>query len=152
VAVTLGPDAMAHVTTQSATKIHQMDANFAVQSQRLELAEGAYLELLPGPTIPHRNSRFVTATQAVVAESATLLCADVLQPGRKYHGAGEVFAFDLYFSTVSIARPDGNPLFTEKVVAQPSRDSVRRVGVMGKFDVVATAYLVTPVHQAEKVL
>jgi hypothetical protein len=30
-----------------------MDANFAAQSQRLALADNAYLELLPGPVIPH---------------------------------------------------------------------------------------------------
>jgi UreD urease accessory protein len=50
-----------------------MDANFAAQSQRLVLAENAYLELLPGPTIPHRHSRFITHTQATVADGATLL-------------------------------------------------------------------------------
>jgi urease accessory protein len=151
IAITLGPDAMAHVTTQSATKIHQMDANFAVQSQQLDLAEGAYLELLPGPTIPHRNSRFVTSTSAVVAEGATLLYADVLQPGRKYHGAGELFTFDLYSSTVAVTRPDGRPLFTEKVVAEPWRDTVRRVGVMGTFDVMATVHVITPVYRAERI-
>ena len=31
--VALGPGARAHVTTQSATKIHAMDANYAVQTQ-----------------------------------------------------------------------------------------------------------------------
>ncbi len=119
VSITVGADAMAHVTTQSATKIHQMDANFAAQSQRLALAENAYLELLPGPVIPHRHSRFITRTQATVAESATLLSAELLQPGRKYHGAGELFEFDLYSSTLTVSRPDGTPLFTEKLVAEP---------------------------------
>ena len=90
---------MALVTTQSATKIHQMDANFAAQTQRLALADNAYLELLPGPTIPHRHSRYITQTRATVAESATLLSAEVLQPGRKHHGEGELFEYDLYSST-----------------------------------------------------
>ena len=62
VSVTVGAGAMAHVTTQAATKIHQMDANFATASQRLALAENAYLELIPGPVIPHRHSRFITCT------------------------------------------------------------------------------------------
>src|SRR5580700_7656340 len=39
VSVTVGPGAMAHVTTQSATKIHRMDTNFATASQRLALAD-----------------------------------------------------------------------------------------------------------------
>jgi urease accessory protein len=151
VSITLGPDAMAHVTTQSATKIHQMDANFAAQSQRLSLAENAYLELLPGPTIPHRHSRFITHTHATVADGATLLSAEILQPGRKYHGSGEVFEYDLYSSTLTASRPDGTPLFTEKLVAEPWRHPVRQAGVMGKFDVFANVTLITPQRHAHKI-
>jgi urease accessory protein len=77
--ITVGPGAMAHVTTQSATKIHRMDAGFAAATQRLSLAEDAYLEFLPGPAIPHRHSRFITHTHATVADGATLLGAEILQ-------------------------------------------------------------------------
>jgi urease accessory protein len=151
VSIAVDAGAMAHVTTQSATKIHQMDANFAAQSQRLELAENAYLELLPGPVIPHRHSRFITHTQATVAESATLLWAEVLQPGRKYHGAGELFEFDLYSSTLTASRPDGSPLFTEKLIAEPWQHPVRQAGVMGKFDAFANVTLITPRPHADRI-
>jgi urease accessory protein len=151
VSVTVGTGAMAHVTTQSATKIHQMDANFAAQLQRLVLAENAYLELLPGPVIPHRHSRFITHTWATVAENATLLTAELLQPGRKHHGAGELFEFDLYSSTLTASRPDGAQLFTEKLIAEPWRHPVRQVGVMGKFDVFANATLITPRRHADAI-
>jgi urease accessory protein len=151
IAIGLGTDAMAHVTTQSATKIHQMDANFAALSQHLTLAENAYLELLPGPTIPHRHSRFITHTQATVADTATLLSAEILLPGRKHHGLGEVFEYDLYSSTVTATRPAGTPLFTEKLVAEPWRHPVRQAGVMGKFDVMANVTLVTPRQHAERI-
>jgi urease accessory protein len=149
--VTVGAGAMAHVTTQSATKIHQMDANFAAASQRLALADNAYMELLPGPVIPHRHSRFITHTRATVAGTATLLSAELLQPGRKYHGAGELFEFDLYSSTLTASRPDGTALFTEKLVAEPWRDPVRRAGVMGKFDVFANVTLITPRLSADPI-
>jgi urease accessory protein len=151
ISITAGPGAMAHVTTQSATKIHQMDANFAAQAQQLALAENAYLELLPGPVIPHRHSRFLTHTQATVAHSATLLTAELLQPGRKHHGRGELFQYDLYSSTLTAARPDGTPLFTEKLVAEPWRQPVRQTGVMGKFDVFANVTVVTPRRHAEQI-
>jgi urease accessory protein len=151
VAVAVGADAMAHVTTQSATKVHQMDADFAAQSQRLALADNSYLELLPGPVIPHCHSRLVTRTQAEVAESATLFCAEILQPGRKYHGAGERFEFDLYSSALTATRPDGTPLFADKFVIEPWRHPVRRAGVMGRFDVVANAFLITPPVLAQRV-
>lgn len=151
VSITVGAGAMAHVTTQSATKIHQMDANFAAQSQRLVLGDDAYLELLPGPVIPHRHSRFITQTQAIVAESATLLSAEVLQPGRKHHADRELFEFDLYSSAVTASRPDGTPLFTEKLVAEPWRHPVRWTGVMGEFDVFGNVTLVTPPRHARRI-
>jgi urease accessory protein len=151
ISISVGPGAMAHVTTQSATKIHQMDANFAAQSQRLSLAENAYLELLPGPIIPHRHSRFITHTHATVADGATLLSAEILQPGRKHHGRGEVFEYDLYSSALTATRPDGTPLFTEKLIAEPWRHPVRQAGVMGKFDVFANVALVTPQRHADKI-
>ena len=151
ISITLGPDAMAHVTTQAATKIHQMDANFAAQSQRLSLARGAYLELLPGPAIPHRHSRFITHTHATVAEGATLLSADMVQPGRKHHGRGELFEYDLYSSALTASRPDGTPLFTEKLIAEPWRHPVRQAGVMGRFDVFANVALITPQPHAARI-
>ncbi len=151
VSIEVGAGAMAHVTTQAATKIHQMDANFAAQSQRLGLAENAYLELLPGPVIPHRHSRYITHTRATVADSATLLSAEVLQPGRKYHGGGELFEYDLYSSTMTVSRPDGTQLFAEKLVAEPWRHPVRQAGVMGKFDVFANVILITPRRHAQQI-
>ena len=151
VAITVGRGAMAHVTTQSATKIHQMDANFAAQSQQLTLADHAYLELLPGPVIPHRHSRFLTHILATVDDSATLLSAEILLPGRKYHAAGELFEYDLYSSAVTAIRPGGRPLFTEKLVAEPWRQPVRQAGAMGRFDVLANVTLVTPPGHADRI-
>ena len=151
ISVAVGDDAMAHVTTQAATKIHRMDEDFAAQSQRLDLAENAYLELLPGPVIPHRHSRFVAQTEAVVAESATLLSAELLQPGRKHHGGGELFEYDLYSSALTVSRPDGTPLCCEKLVAEPWRHPVRQAGVMGTFDIVANVILVAPPRHVETI-
>ena len=152
ISIEVGPGAMAHVTTQAATKIHRMDEDFAAQSQRLDLAENAYLELLPGPVIPHRHSRFVARTEAVVAGSATLLSAELLQPGRKHHGEGELFEYDLYSSALTASRPDGTPLFREKLVAEPWRHPVRQAGMMGGFDIVANVILVTPPRHAATIL
>jgi urease accessory protein len=151
IGITVGPGAMAHVTTQSATKIHQMDANFAAQSQQLALGDDAYLELMPGPVIPHRHSRFLSRTVATVADSATLLSAEIVLPGRKYHGDGELFEYDLYSAAVTATRPGGSQLFTEKLVAEPWRQPVRHAGAMGKFDVFANVTLVTPRHHADRI-
>jgi urease accessory protein len=151
ISIEVGAGAMAHVTTQAATKIHQMDSGSAAQFQRVGLSENAYLELLPGPVIPHRHSRFVTRTEAVVAESATLISAELLQPGRKHHGGGELFEYDLYSSALTVSRPDGLSLFSEKLVAEPWRQPMRPPGVMGEFDVFANVVVVTPAHRATKI-
>lgn len=152
IAISVGPGAMAHVTTQAATKVHEMDAGFAVQSTHLDLAEGSYLEMLPGPVIPHRHSRFAATTTATVAATATVLIAEQLAPGRKHHGTGEVFEYDLYSSALTIARPDGNRLWAEKLVSEPWRYPLRQAGVMGGFDVLASVTLAAPSRVADAVL
>jgi urease accessory protein len=152
VAISVGAGAMAHVTTQAATKVHEMDAGFALQSTHLDLAEDSYLELLPGPVIPHRHSRFATTTTVTLAATATVLIAEVLAPGRKHHGNGELFEYDLYSSALTIARPDGIALCADRLVSEPWRYPVSQVGVMGEFDVLASVTLAAPPRVADAVL
>jgi len=149
--VALGPDARAHVTTQSATKVHSMDANFAVQTQSLALAEGAYLEFLPEPLIPHRRARFLSDTRISIAPTATLLYSEVVQPGRKHHHPDECFGATLLSLALAAERPGGRMLFTEKLVIDPARRPLRQTGVMGSFDVLGNVVLLTPKDVAERV-
>jgi urease accessory protein len=149
--VALGPRARAHVTTQSATKVHSMDANYAVQTQAIALADGAYLEFLPEPLIPHRRARFVSDTQISIAPTATLLHAEIVQPGRKHHHPDECFGATLLSLSVGAERPDGRTLFTEKLVVEPARRPVRQTGVMDSFDVLGNVILLTPKDCADRV-
>lgn len=151
VSVSMRPGAMAHLTTQAATKVHQMDAGCAAQSTRLDVADDAYLELLPGPVIPHRHSRFVTGTTATVAPTATMLVAEIVSPGRKHHG-GELFEYDYYSAALTITRPGGRELCTDKFVSEPRRRPVRQAGVMGEFDVLASVTLAAPARLTAAVL
>ncbi|HET9968625.1 MAG TPA: urease accessory protein UreD [Streptosporangiaceae bacterium] len=152
ISIALEAGAAAHITTQSATKIHKMETGFASQVQRIDLADNAYLELLPGPVIPQRHSRFDGMTDAIVTESATLLTAEILQPGRKHHGDGELFEYDRYSSVLTVRRPDGTSLFCEKFTAEPGRFPVRDAGAMGGFDVFANVTLVTPAVHTARIL
>ncbi|WFU26433.1 urease accessory protein UreD [Bradyrhizobium sp. CB1717] len=149
--VTLGPRAQAHVTSQSATKIHAMDANYAAQSQTITLADDAYLEFLPDPVIPHRHSRFLSDTQISVAPSATLLLSEIIQPGRKHHHPDECFGATVLSIATSAVRPDGRALFTEKLVIEPRRYGMRQTGVMDSFDVFANVILCAPKDTAERI-
>jgi urease accessory protein len=69
---------------------------------------------------------------------------ELVQPGRKYHGAGELFEYDLYSSALEVTRPDGTALCSEKIACEPWRYTVRRAGVMGEFDFLANVTVVTP--------
>jgi urease accessory protein len=149
--ITLGPRARAHLTSQSATKVHAMDANYAAQTQTITLADDAYLEFLPDPVIPHRHSRFLSDTQISVAPSATLLLAEIIQPGRKHHHPDECFGATVLSISASAVRPDGRSLFAEKLVIEPWRYLVRQTGVMNTFDVFANVILCTPKDNAERI-
>lgn len=149
--VTLAPGARAHVTTQSATKVHSMDANYAVQTQAIVLADGAYLEFLPEPLIPHRRTRYLSDTRISIAPTATLLYSEIVQPGRKHHHPDECFGATLLSLAVGAQRDDGRLLFTEKLVVEPERRPLRQTGVMGDFDVFGNVILLTPKDAADRV-
>jgi urease accessory protein len=152
ISIEVGPNAQAHVTTQSATKLHEMDANYAAQFQEILLHEGSYLEYLPEAVIPHRHTRFLAHTRITIAPTATLLYSEVLMAGRKYYAAGELYEYDLFSSTVRAERPEGGELFTEKFVVRPRQQRVRRVGVMGEFDVFGNVILLTPRRHADRII
>ena len=149
--VRLGPGARAHVTTQSATKIHAMDANYAAQTQTVTLSDDAYLEFLPDPVIPHRNARFVSDTRISVAPTATLLFSEIIQPGRKHHHPDECFGTTVMSASISAARSDGHALFNEKLLIDPQRNPMRQTGVMDSFDVFGNVILCTPKGNADRI-
>ncbi|MFC6018274.1 urease accessory protein UreD [Plantactinospora solaniradicis] len=149
--VSLGAGARVHLTTQAANKIQEMDANYAVQVQQITLGEDAYLEYLPEPVIPYRRSRFITHTAVTLPETATVLSAEILLPGRKYHRDGEIFQYDLYSAAVRAARPHGPDLFVEKFVIEPARFGVDRRGVLDNFQVLGTVLLLTSPERARRV-
>jgi urease accessory protein len=144
----VGPGACGYVTTQAANKIHEMDANYAAQTQDITLEEGAYLEYLPESIIPFRHSRFHSRTRIRIAPTATLLYSEILMGGRLFYREGEKFEFDLFSSTVSAERWDGMKLFTEKFLIEPGRSAVTRLGVMGDFSVFGNVILLTPREHA----
>lgn len=148
-------DACAHITTQSATKIHMMNANYAAQVQHISVAENGYLELIPDPIIPHRDSRFITDTCIKLHPTATVIYSEILQSGRKYHHQDELFGFDIFSSRIRAEYQTNNeqsnkPLFVEKYILEPKRNPLMAVGVMESFDVFGNVILLTPrkYHQA----
>ena len=127
---TVRKDAYAFISTGAATKIAEMVYNYSALKQTFVLEENAYLEYLPEATIPCRNSRYMTDTDISIHPSATLFYAEIYTGGRKYYQGGELFVYDLLSVCTRAFRPDGTPLFREKMVSEPKRKSVRHIGVM----------------------
>ena len=73
--VDCGADTAVHLTTQAATKVHHMDADFATQTVWLRVGPRAYLEYLPDALIPYPGARFYQRTTVTVDTTATVLVA-----------------------------------------------------------------------------
>lgn len=150
--VTVGVDACGHVTTQSATKVHSMNANYASQIQTLRIEEGGYLEFMPDPLIPHRNARFITETNISIHPSATAIYCEILMSGRKYHHVDERFGFDVYSSKVTAHTLEGRELFVEKYVLEPKKESLDAIGIMQTFDIFGNVVLLTPKEHHDRIV
>ncbi len=149
--ITVGAGACALITSQSANRIHRMDANYASQHQTVTLEGGAYLEYLPDFTIPYRGSRFINQTDIVVAEDATLIYGEMAMTGRKNHHATERFGLDVLSMAVAVRRPDGRKLFAEKVLIERGEPTVEFGAVMRGYDAFANVMCLTPPETADRI-
>ena len=149
--IMVGEGACAHVTSQGANRVHRMDANYASQHQTVTLESGAYLEYLPEVTILYRDARFISRTDIVIAEDATLLYGELTLAGRKHHRADERFGFDLLSTAVAVRRPCGRKLFTEKILTGKGDPTVDYPGVMRGYDAFANVLCLTPPPVAARI-
>jgi len=149
--ITVEDGAFAQVTTQSASRVHRMDANYASQHQTVTLKGGTYLEYLPDFTILYRDSRFINQTDILIAEDATLLYGEMILAGRKHHHVDERFGFDLLSMAVSARRPDGRKLFAEKLLVEKGDPTVDYPAVMKGFDAFANIMCLTPPEVAARI-
>lgn len=148
---TMRRGSMAFISTGAATKLAEMRRNYSGMTQEFTLEADSYLEYLPEPVIPCRHTRFICDTRIVADPSATLFYSEIYMGGRKYYKDGELFAYDVLSVCSHAERPDGEPLFREKFVIDPARVPVRRLGIMGGYDVFANVIVVTPPDKAAAV-
>ncbi len=149
--IRVGEGACAHVTSQGANRIHQMDANYASQVQEIRAEAGSYLEYLPNFTIPYRTSRFVSETEIVAHETATVLYAEMVMTGRKHHHAAERFGLDLLSMRVRASRPDGRLLFAEKLLIETGNETLDLPAVARGYDAFASVLCLTPPETAGRI-
>lgn len=162
--IDLGAGAMAHITTQGATRIYgtgrppapggtaapapptsataAQPPPAARQTLHAALGEHAYLELVPDQTIPYAGSAFVQDVTLSVHDTATVAYAEVISPGRA--GMGESFAYRLYDTRINATnRDDGTLRLADAARITPADSRVDSLGMMGGYDTVASIYVIT---------
>ena len=149
--ITVKKDAYAWVSTGAATKLAQMKYNYSGLIQNIVLEDNAYLEFIPEPVIPCKNTRFISDTRLIVADTATVFYSEIYMAGRKYYKDGELFEYDILSVCSHGERPDGKELFREKFVIDPRIENPRNLGVMGRFDVFANVIVMTPPEKASEI-
>ncbi|WP_329172532.1 urease accessory protein UreD [Streptomyces sp. NBC_01477] len=103
-----GPGTQVHLTSQAATKVLRTEYDCATQLVRLTAQAGSYVEYLPDPLIPFKDSRFYQRTEVTVAPGATVVLGETLTAGRL--ARGERHAYRALATDLHVSRPDGTLL------------------------------------------
>jgi urease accessory protein len=144
--VDCGADTAVHLTTQAATKVHHMDADFATQTVGLCAGPRAYLEYLPDALIPYPGARFYQRTTVTVDPTATVLVGEVLMAGRL--ARHEQHRYDVLATDLEIADADGDAVAIDRIRFSPHKLSVTGPGVLGEHTLMATLFVVSPLRPA----
>jgi urease accessory protein len=139
------PGSALHLTTQAATKVMRMDADYATSAVDLVVAEGCLVEYLPDPIIPCAGSRSYHRTRVSISPGATAIVGETLRAGRLAHG--ERHAWDVLAADLEIRRPDGVPLVLDRIrLVHGGIDGPARLGspgLLGGEDQLAALHVVS---------
>jgi len=148
--ITIGKNALAHVTTQGATRIYKMENNYGTQMVNIRVDEGGYLEYIPDQIIPFRNSRFYQDVELKVHEKATIIYSETIVPGRV--ASGEKFQYDICYIKTIARYQSGKPRFIDIVKLDPMKEDLTADGILGNFEVLGTIYIVTSEQYVKELL
>lgn len=143
--IALKQGAQAHITTQSATKVYRMDANYATQIVNILVDDGCYLEFVPDQIIPYRNSRFYQRVDMKIHDNATVLYSETITPGRV--ASGESFRYDICFLRTVAVNQDNVYRIVDSAMLRPEAGSLSGVGLLSDFDTVGFVYVLTTADQ-----
>ncbi len=139
--IALEKGAQAHITTQSATKVYRMDANYATQIVNIFVDDGCYLEFVPDQIIPYRNSRFYQRVDMKIHDNATVLYSETITPGRA--ASGESFRYDICFLRTVAVNQDNVYRIADSAMLQPKGGSLGGIGMLSDFETVGFVYVLT---------
>jgi urease accessory protein len=132
--------AIAHVTTQAATKVHSMDRGFASQRINLEALSESHLEYIADPTICFPRSRLAALTNICVAEGASAILSESYL-WHDPHGANDI-AFDTLTMETTIKRPGGRLLALDRSVLTSALGLSGNPSMLGSYGALGTVFAV----------
>ena len=139
--ITLNNNAIAHITTQGATRIYRMEKNYATQIVNVVVDDSCYFEFIPDQIIPYRDSRFYQKVDLKVHDNATMVYAEMIVPGRV--ASGESFEYDICYMK-ALGRNENHMLrFIDVAVLEPKKRSLKTLGILDNFDIVGNMYILT---------
>jgi len=139
--VLLKNKAIAHITTQSATRIYSMNSNSASQMVNITVDENCYLEYIPDQIIPYKTSRYYQKVNLEVHDNSTLIYSEVLTPGRV--AMGESFEYDICYLRTHCKNQDEKIRFLENTKIEPKKQKLKNFGILGEHSIVGTVYILT---------
>ncbi|MGE0390246.1 MAG: urease accessory protein UreD [Candidatus Nitrosocosmicus sp.] len=140
--IALTNSAIAHVTTQSATRIYRMNKNFGTQIINLDVDKNCYLEYIPDQIIPYRDSRFYQVSNIKVHDEATCVYSEILTPGRV--ASNESFEYDICYMKVKSVNQNDKLRLIDIAKIEPKKENVKSFGVLNNYDILGNIYILTP--------
>jgi urease accessory protein len=139
--ITLKNNAISHITTQGATRIYSMNSNSASQIVNITLDENCYLEYIPDQIIPYQNSRYYQKVNLNIHDDATVIYSEILTPGRV--AMKEIFDYDICYLRTYCKNQNNKFRCLENMKIEPKSQNLKTEGILGKFDIVGTVYILT---------
>lgn len=140
--IKLAQNAIAHITTQGATRLYRMDKNFATQILNISLDSNCYLEYVPDQIIPYRDSRFYQSVNLQVPDDATLIYSETIVPGRM--AMGEYFNYDVCYLKTIAKNQSGKLKLVDTALLEPKKNQLKRLGILEEFNMLSNMYLLIP--------
>jgi len=134
--------ALAHLTSQSATRAYRCEGAPIRQEIVLEARGDSLLEWWPDPLIPYADTSLSQDLRLIVDERATLLVADSWLAGRV--ARGEVHQYARLHLATTATRPDGSLLFRDVLRLEPPAHALMESGVLGDARAIGSYFLVGP--------
>jgi len=137
------------IVGQSATRIHPCLRGFSTQQWHIDVAAGAVLAVLPGPTIPFRGCHYYQRVEISLAADAGLVWGDIWLAGRYARDEpAEQFQFGSLIQDLTVRR-DGCLVFRDRFCWQGPWNPATAAWHFGTGPACGSLFITGPVREQE---